>query len=115
MSCVTRAYEFLEARHPGAYHDLIRHVIARDGVLHAAPDCFFAGVPAEDDIHTIVVMFQCSELPALWRLMAMYRDRFNTVQFRRDFKNNYDTRNIPMSRLLSRAGLASTSYHIHHA
>lgn len=116
MSCVTRAYEFLEAREPGLFNALIRHAMLHQGIVHAAPDCFFIGVPAEDDPRAVAVLFQCSELPALWRMAAMYRDRFDTVRFRRDFKHaGFGEHSVPMSRLLMRAGLASTSYHIHHA
>lgn len=114
MNCVTRAYEFLEEREPGLFNILIRHAMTNDGVIHAAPDCFFIGVPAEDDPRAVVVLFQCSELPALWRLAAMYRERFDTIRFRRDFKHaDFGEHSVSMSRLLDRSSLVEKLFTIH--
>lgn len=105
--CPTEAYDFLESRGPGSYNSLIRFTLENNGIVHAAPDCFLLAISAPDDPKTAIIIFQCSELPALWRLAKMYRHRFNKVRFRRDFKNKYKERNMLMSRLLSKSPLAT--------
>lgn len=105
--CPTEAYTYLEAREPGLYHTLIRTAIASNGIIHSAPDCFCLAIPAPDDPRTVVILFQCSELPALWRLAKMYRSHFHKVRFRRDFKNHYPERTIPLSLFMRKTRLAS--------
>lgn len=110
--CPTEAYTYLEAREPGLYNTLIRSTIALNGIIHSAPDCFCLAVPAADDSSTVIILFQCSELPALWRLAKMYRHYFDKVRFRRDFKNRYPERTIPISRFMRKSRLAAlTSKH----
>lgn len=105
--CPTEAYSFLEAREPGLYNGLVRTTLECNGIVHAAPDCFCLAIPAPDDPRTVVILFQCSALPALWRLAMMYCLRFDKVRFRRDFKNGYPERSVPMARFMRKAKLAA--------
>lgn len=66
--------------------------------------CFV--VPAADDPCTVIILFPCPELPALWRLAKMY---FDKVRFRRDFKNSYPECTIPISRFMRKSRFASLS------
>jgi hypothetical protein len=102
----TEAYEFLEARKPGLFRELIGECVARGGVYHASPECFLIGIPDPDDPETVIIMFQCSDLEYMWRLGVMYSDRFKRVKWRRDFKNKYATRTMSMERLMAKAKLA---------
>ncbi len=86
-NCVRAAFAFLEDKSPGGYSRIIEYVLANDGVLHAAPDCFLAGVPCEDAPDTLHVVFQCSHLPALRRVL-LSMPQFKRVRWRRDFKHN---------------------------
>lgn len=105
--CPTEAYTYLEEREPGLYHRLVRTALECNGIVHAAPDCFCLAVPAPDDSRTVVILFQCSELPALWKLAKMYRHRFDKVRFRRDFKNRYPERTVHIARFMRKARLAA--------
>lgn len=105
--CPTEAYTYLEERDPGLYHRLVRTTLECNGIVHAAPDCFCLAVPAPDDPRTVVILFQCSELPALWKLAKMYRHRFDKVRFRRDFKNRYPERTVHIARFMRKARLAA--------
>lgn len=105
--CPTEAYAYLENREPGLYSTLIRATMAGGGIIHSAPDCFCLAIPAPDDPHTVVILFQCSELPSLWRLAKMYRHRFDKVRFRRDFKNRYPERTVRISRFMKKTRLAA--------
>lgn len=107
MNCTSRAYSYLEDIHPGSYHALIRHTLEQGGIIHAAPDCFCLAVPDTTDPRTVTILFQCSHLPALWRLARMYRHQFTHVTFRRDFKNHYPERRIPIARFLKKNSLVS--------
>lgn len=107
MNCTTRAHTFLEAIQPGAYAALIRHTLEQGGIIHAAPDCFCLAVPDSTDPHTLLILFQCSQLPALWRLAHMYRHQYRTIRYRRDFKNGYPARTVPLSRLLRKTTLVN--------
>lgn len=80
---VIEAREFLEARQVGAFEHLCEFVMVNGGVLHMAADCFLAGVPCEDDAQCLHVVFQCSELPSLYRLLRALPYEF--VEWRRDF------------------------------
>ena len=95
--CPTEAYTYLEEREPGLYHRLVRTTLECNGIVHAAPD----------DPRTVVILFQCSELPALWKLAKMYRHRFDKVRFRRDFKNRYPERTVHIVRFMRKARLAA--------
>lgn len=106
MNCTTRAYHYLEDISPGSYAALIRYTLEHEGVVHSAPDCFCVAIPDENDSDTVVILFQCSRLAALWRLAGMYRHRFSHVRFRRDFKNHYPERCIPIDRFLKKTSLA---------
>lgn len=105
MNCTTRAYTFLEAIQPGSYAALIRHTLKQGGIIHATPDCFCLAVPAADDPHTLLILFQCSQLPALWRLARMYSPQYTHIRYRRDFKNGYPERTVPLTRLLQKITL----------
>lgn len=84
-NCTREAYEFLEEHSPGGYGRVIEFVLERDGVLHAAADCFLAGFPCADAPGTLYVVFQCSHLPALRRVL-LSMPQYTRVRWRRDFK-----------------------------
>lgn len=107
MNCTTRAYHYLEGISPGSYGALIRYTLEHEGVVHSSPDCFCVAIPDENDPHTVVILFQCSRLSSLWRLARMYRHRFSRVRFRRDFKNCYPERCIPIDRFLRKNSLVN--------
>ncbi len=106
MNCTTRAFNYLEHISPGSYAALIRYTLEHEGIVHSSPDCFCVAIPDEGDPHTVLILFQCSRLSALWRLAEMYRPRFTHVKFRRDFKNAYPERRIPIDRFLHKTALA---------
>lgn len=83
MNKTIKAREFLEARQAGAFENLCEFTMVKGGVLHMAPDCFMAGVPCEDDERCLHVVFQCSELPALYRQLCALP--YDSVEWRRDF------------------------------
>lgn len=106
--CPTQAYQFLEARHPGLYHTLIRTTLAANGIIHSAPDCFCLAIPDPESPSTVIILFQCSHLPALWRLAIMYQHQFTHVRIRRDFKkHHYRERTIPLTKIIPKASLAA--------
>ena len=84
--------EFLEARRAGLFADLLEFCLARDGVVHFAPDCLLLGVPAEDAPRTLMVVFMHAHLPALRRVLLALS--FERVRWRREFKGGaaYGTR-----------------------
>lgn len=92
MNKVIQAREFLETRRAGAFENLCEFVLENGGVLHMAADCFLAGVPCADDERCLHVVFQCSELPALYRLLCAMP--YEEVEWRRDFEHSesYGTR-----------------------
>lgn len=108
MNCTTRAYHYLEHLSPGSYATLIRHALEHNGIIHAAPDCFCIAIPDTEDPRTVHILFQCSHLPSLWRLARMYRHQFTHVKFRRDFKNNYPERRLPIDLFLRKTALVNT-------
>ena len=83
MNKVIQAREFLETRKEGAFEELCEFVMVNGGVLHMAADCFLAGVPCADDARCLHVVFQCSELPALYRQLCALP--IDSVEWRRDF------------------------------
>ena len=91
MNKVSEARAFLEAQAEGAFARVIELALAGGGIVHAAPDCFLAGVPREDDARCLHVIFQCSHLPALRRVL-LSMPQYERVRWRRDFKNGYATR-----------------------
>lgn len=107
MNCTTQAYHYLEQIATGSYASLIRYTLEHGGIIHAAPDCFCIAVPDEHDPRTVHIIFQCSRLSALWRLARMYRHQFTHVKFRRDFKNRYPERCVPIDEFLRKASLAA--------
>lgn len=108
MNCTTRAYNYLEQISPGSYAALIRFALEQGGIIHAAPDCFCIAVPDGSDPQTVHILFQCSRLASLWRLGHMYRRQFTHVKFRRDFKNKYAERRLPLDDLLRKSSLAAS-------
>lgn len=107
MNRTTQAYDYLEQIAPGAYAALVRYTLEHGGIVHAAPDCFCLAIPDEADARTVHILFQCSRLSALWRLARMYRHQFSHVRFRRDFKNHYPERRLPIDRFLAKTSLAA--------
>lgn len=69
MGKVEEARAFLEARRPGEFAAVVRLCLEAGGVVHCAPDCFLAGVPCGDAPDTLYIVFQCSHLPALRRVL----------------------------------------------
>ena len=96
MNKVSEARAYLEAQSTGAFGRVIERALAGGGVVHAASDCFLAGVPCEDDARCLHVIFQCSHLPALRRVL-LSMPQFERVRWRRDFKGGYDTRVRPIA------------------
>lgn len=84
-NCTREAYGFLEEHAPGGYGRVIEFVLQNGGVLHAAPDCFLAAVPCADNPEVLYVVFQCSHLPALRRVL-LGMPQFTRVRWRRAFK-----------------------------
>lgn len=83
MNKVSEARDFLESVAPGAFERVIEFALSQGGLVHAAADCFLAAVPCEDAPDTLHVVFQCSHLPALRRvLLAM--PQYKRVRWRRD-------------------------------
>lgn len=106
MNCPVQAYQYLEHICPGSYASLIRYTLEHGGIVHSAPDCFCTAIPDESAPHTIHILFQCSRLSALWRLAEMYRHQYTHVRFRRDFKNRYPERCLPIDKFLHKSTLA---------
>lgn len=85
MNKVQEAMDFLEARQEGSFAGVIEYALERGGVVHAAPDCFMCGVPCEDAPGVLHVVFQCSYLPALRRVLCALP--YERVRWRRDLAN----------------------------
>lgn len=83
MNRVFKGRAYLEALQPGSFASVCDYVMERGGVLHMAPDCLLAGYTSETDARCLHVVFQCSELPALYRLLCALPYEF--VEWRRDF------------------------------
>lgn len=83
MNKIVEAMEFLEGRCEGAFGNVIQYALERGGVVHAAADCFLVGVPCDDAAGTLNVVFQCSYLPALRRVLLALP--FERVRWRREF------------------------------
>ena len=81
---VDEAMAFLERWQEGLFAGLIEHALDRGGVVHAAPDCFFVGVPTETE-GVMEVLFQCSELPALRRVLCALMPKYTRVRWKREF------------------------------
>lgn len=92
MNKVTEAMEFLEAKQTGSFGGLIEYALDRGGLVHAAQDCFLVAEPCEDDPKCLHVLFQCSHLPALRRVLCALP--YERVRWRRDFGHGdqYGTR-----------------------
>lgn len=84
MSKVDEAMAFLEARQEGLFAGLIEHALESGGVVHAAPDCFFVGVPSDTE-GVLEVLFQCSHLPALRRVLCALMPKYERVRWKREF------------------------------
>lgn len=83
MNKTEEARVFLEGVREGAFAAVIERCLGAGGVVHLAPDCFLAGERCADDEGCLHVVFQCSHLPALRRvLLALPYER---VRWRRDF------------------------------
>ena len=74
---------WLEGQREGAFAEVIERCLTKRGVVHLAVDCFLAGEPCEDDAGCLYVVFQCSELPALRRLLLALP--YERVRWRRDY------------------------------
>ena len=83
MNKVQEAMDFLESRAVGSFAHVIEYALEHGGVVHCAPDCFLAGVPCEDDGLCLNVLFQCSDLFALRRVLVALP--YERVRWRRDF------------------------------
>lgn len=83
MNRVFKGRAYLEGMQAGSFAQVCDYVMARDGVLHMAPDCFLAGYPSEADARCLHVVFQCSELPALYKVLCALP--YEYVEWRRDF------------------------------
>lgn len=86
------AREWLEAHSAGAFAAVIDRALSACGVVHCAADCFLAGEPCVDDPACLHIIFQCSELPALRRVLLSLP--YTHVEWRRDFGHSarYGTR-----------------------
>ncbi|MGN0868375.1 MAG: hypothetical protein ACI4O9_02470 [Akkermansia sp.] len=93
---VTTGREYLENLRPGSFADLIDYAVSHNGIVHLAPDCLLIAVPCEDAPRTLHVLFQCSQLCALCKLLLSL-EGYDRVRYRRDFRNNYDTRERDIS------------------
>lgn len=95
MSKVQEAMDYLEARQAGSFAGLIEYALESGGVVHCAPECFLCGVPCEDAPGVLHVLFQCSYLPALRRVLCALP--YERVRWRRDFKGGYAERERAIS------------------
>lgn len=66
----TEAYELLEAMQPGYYRELIETCLEYGGVVHMSKDCFLCGIPCGDNAECLYIIFQCSQLPALRKVLC---------------------------------------------
>jgi len=89
---VAEARVWLESHAEGAFARVIDLALSAGGVVHCAPDCFLAGMPCADDAACLHVIFQCSELPALRRVLLGLP--YSHVEYRRDYGHSarYGTR-----------------------
>lgn len=85
MSKVEEAMVFMEAREAGSFGALIEYALEKGGVVHAAPDCFMVGVPCEDEPRVLEVLFQCSYLPALRRVLCALMPEYERVRWQRGY------------------------------
>lgn len=83
MNKVIQGRSFLEGRGEGAFEALCDYVVTVGGVLHMAHDCLLAGYELADEPGVFHVVFQCSELPALYRQLVATGCTW--VQWRREF------------------------------
>lgn len=86
MNKVIQGRAFLEARAQGAFEALCDYMVAAGGVLHMAPDCLLAGYELPEETGVFHVVFQCSELPALYRQLVATGCEW--VEWRRDFDHS---------------------------
>lgn len=112
MNALTDAYEFLEARQEGLYHEMIRLTLQSGGITHSSPDCFCLAVPVHAEPQVIVVLFACGSLSALWRLARMYEGCFTHIRFRRDFKSGHGDHTFSIKRFLTKQSLTTIIYHV---
>lgn len=86
------AREWLEAHSAGAFAAVIDRALSAGGVVHCAADCFLAGEPCADDPACLHIIFQCSELPALRRVLLSLP--YTHVEWRRAYghSEHYGTR-----------------------
>lgn len=80
---VVEARVWLESHAEGAFARVIDRALSAGGVVHCAADCFLAGEPCAEDPACLHVIFQCSELPALRRVLLSIP--YTHVEWRRDF------------------------------
>lgn len=92
MNKTQEAREFLEGQQAGAFAALLEQCLGAGGGVHLGADCFVAWVPCGDDEGCVHVVFQCSELRALRRVLVALG--YERVEWRRDYGHGerYGTR-----------------------
>ncbi|MBR5184808.1 MAG: hypothetical protein IKW19_00780 [Akkermansia sp.] len=86
MNKVIQGRAFLEARAQGAFEALCDYMVVAGGVLHMAPDCLLAGYELPEEAGVFHVVFQCSELPALYRELVATGCEW--VEWRREYDHS---------------------------
>ncbi len=106
MNRVCEARAFLEAQEEGAFEQVCDAAMACGGVLVMMPECFLAAAPVRDEPEVLHVIFQCSELPTLYRVLCALP--YEVVEWRRDFGHSeqYGTRRRRIADWGRKLGLA---------
>lgn len=84
MNKVVEAMEFLEGYREGYFGEVVEFCLERGGVVHAEPGCFLAGVPVEGEPGVLYVVFQCSRLDVLRRVLCGLS--YERVRWSRDLR-----------------------------
>lgn len=106
MNKTIEARMYLEALEEGAFERVCDAAMAYNGVLVMTPECFLAAAPVSKEPGVLHVFFQCSELPALYRVLCALP--YEVVEWRRDFghSESYGTRRRRISEWGRKLGLA---------
>lgn len=106
MNRVIQAREFLENQQAGAFEAVCDAAVCSGGVLVMMPECFLAGVPVNGEPDVLHVVFQCSELTALYRVLCALP--YEVVEWRRDYGHSerYGTRRRRIADWGRKLGLA---------
>lgn len=86
MNATVAAHDFLEARYPNLYRELLHTAITNNGIIHATADCLLIATPLVADPQSIEILFAYGELKALFGVAKLLSANYHNITWQRQYK-----------------------------